>query len=250
MNAERHSPLAAAPIHALIVDDEPLARAELRRLLAAHPGIVPVGEAAGVEEALRLCQAAQRAGSPIQLLWLDVEMPDGSGFDLLERLWPAPDTVFVTAYDRYAVRAFRTQALDYLVKPVDPRDLAQTVQRLLARRAAQSGGAPDRLFVKDGARAALIRIGEIRSIEAAGDYARILYGADGASILSGRSLAALEGLLPETAFFRVSRQCVVALDHVAAVDVGEGGRLILHLDCGAKVPVSERRSQAFRERFG
>jgi len=245
----------------LIVDDEPLARNELRRLLAAHPEIEIGAEAASVAEAHAACLHALARGRPFDLLMLDIEMPDGTGFDLLDRLGTTPDTIFATAYDHHAVRAFRTQALDYLVKPVDPDELAVALSRLHKRLAASRAtpghdGLRDavrrttRLFVKDGANAALIALAEIRLIEAAGDYSRIVHGRPAASILSARSLVALEPMLHDEGFFRGNRQQILGLDHIAKIDTLADSRLVVHLDHGETVVLSARRSHAFRERFG
>ena len=248
------------PIRTLIVDDEPLARKELRRLLAAHPEIEIAAEAANVADAQAACLQAVALGRPFDLLLLDVEMPDGTGFDLLERFGTTPETIFVTAYDHHAVRAFRTHALDYLVKPVDPDDLAVALSRLRTRSTASPAtthaGArdpappPTRLFVKDGANAVLIRLAEIRLIEAAGDYSRIVHGRPARATLSARSLAALAPLLHDDGFFRGNRQQIFGLDHVARIEAMPDSRLIVHLDHGETVVLSARRSHAFRERYG
>jgi two-component system LytT family response regulator len=244
-------------VRALIVDDEPLARRELRRLLASQTWLDTADEAASVGDAERACRRAEAEGRPFGLLLLDVEMPDGTGFDLLERLGTTPEVIFVTAYDHHAVRAFRTDALDYLVKPVDPRELAQALSRLQrgrVRGAAEPPLAPPqggtRLFVKDGTRTVLIPLADIRLIEAAGDYVRIDHGRPPASVLSARSLAALEPRLPDSAFFRANRQQIVGLDHIAELQPAADSRLRARLDDGATVLFSARRSTVFRERFG
>ncbi len=245
------------PARALLVDDEPLARAEMRRLLAAHAWVESIDQAASVAEAEAACRRAASEGRPYDLLFLDIEMPDGTGFDVLDRLAATPEVIFVTAYDHHAVRAFRTAALDYLVKPVDPDELAQALSRFRDGRRppsaeAQTGPAtaPSRLFVKDGARAVLIRLADIRLIEAAGDYVRISYGEPAASILCARSLAALEPVLPEAAFFRANRQQILGLDHAFELQVDTDARLLARLRDGSTVVFSARRSKTFRERFG
>ena len=243
------------PARALLVDDEPLARAEMRTLLAAHAWVESIDQAASVAEAVAACRRAESERRPYDLLFLDIEMPDGTGFDVLDRLAATPEVIFVTAYDHHAVRAFRTAALDYLVKPVDPDELAQALSRFRDGRRplsaeARSGPAPTRLFVKDGARAVLIRLADIRLIEAAGDYVRISYGEPPASILCARSLAALEPLLPEAGFFRANRQQILGLDHAFELQVDTDARLLARLRDGSTVVFSARRSKAFRERFG
>jgi two-component system LytT family response regulator len=248
-------------IRALIVDDEPLSRSEMHRLLAAHPHIEIVGEAATVADAEAACRRMRTRGQAIDLLLLDIEMPDGSGFDLLDRLGITPETIFVTAYDHHAVRAFRTHALDYLMKPVDPNELSVALSRLQQRLLSAGAIAGQRaerwasrettrLFVKDGARAVLIQLSEIRLIEAAGDYSRIVHGRPATSILSSRSLTALETLLPEDRFYRGNRQQIFGLDHVARLETLADSRLVVHLDHGETVVFSSRRSHAFRDRYG
>ena len=247
---------------ALIVDDEPLARREMRRLLAAHPWLEAAADAGSVAEAAASCARAEAEGRPFDLLLLDVQMPDGSGFDLLERLGTTPEVIFVTAYDQHAVRAFRSDALDYLVKPVDPAELDEALSRFRQRRAgahdrrdaavaSQTGAARHgRLFVKDGARAVLVPVPDIQLLEAAGDYTRIVYGRPPVSILSARSLAALETLLPGSGFFRANRQQIVNLDHVQELQVDTGSRLVARLADRSEVIFSARRSRRLRESFG
>ena len=164
------------PLETLIVDDERLARRELRRLLAPQEAVTVVGEAAHADEA----EALLREQAP-DLLLLDVQMPGASGFDLLERLDAVPHVVFVTAYDEYAIRAFEVNALDYLVKPVEEERLAEaleTVQEQAALSEDAVGPAPqpdtdenqepdpltidDRVFVKDGCRCWFIRLEKVR----------------------------------------------------------------------------------------
>src|SRR5262244_43088 len=149
-------------MRALIVDDERLARAEMRRLLAAHPDIEIVGEAAHAEEAReRIAQLAP------DLLLLDIEMPGGSAFDLLASLDTAPAVIFTTAFDAHAVRAFEVSALDYLLKPIDPTRLAAALDRARAalREHAEPSERIDRVFVRDGDRCWFVRLDDVAVIE-------------------------------------------------------------------------------------
>lgn len=232
---------------ALLVDDERLARQELRRLLAAHPDVAIVGEAADAEAAEALIAALRP-----DLLFLDVQMPGGSGFDLLERLDAAPLVLFTTAYDRYALQAFEVNALDYLLKPVEPARLAAALARVRARLAAAvpapAGrlGPDDQVFVKDGERCWFVRLGEVRLMESEGNYTRLYFGGERALVL--RSLSALEARLDPAVFFRASRRHLVNLRHVARIDPWLGGALRLTLDGGPQVDMSRRQAQAFRDR--
>jgi len=231
-------------VKALIVDDERLARAELRRLLAAHPDIAIVGEAAHAGEARdRIAALAP------DLLLLDIEMPGESAFDLLAALDAAPAVIFTTAFDAHAVRAFEVSALDYLLKPIDPARLAAALDR--AREALRLAGAPasgasapslDRVFVRDGDRCWFVRLSEVAVIESDGNYARL--DVPGQPMLS-RSLSYLEARL-QPAFFRASRKHLVNLRLVDRVEPGPGGGLVLILPGGREIEMSRRSAQRFR----
>jgi two-component system LytT family response regulator len=228
---------------ALIVDDERLARAELRRLLAAHDAIEIAGEASHVAEA----RARIEELGP-DLLFLDVEMPGGSGFDLLASLDDAPEVIFTTAYDEHAVRAFEVSALDYLLKPIDPARLAAAVERALAAdRARQKAPGPplDRVFVRDGDRCWFVRLDEVAVITSEGNYARL--DVPGQPLLP-RSLSYLETRL-EPAFFRASRQHLVNVALVDRVEVVPGGTLVLVMKNGLEIETSRRQAQKFRARM-
>jgi two-component system, LytTR family, response regulator len=233
----------------LLVDDEPLARRELRRLLAPHPWVEIVGEAPNVVEA----QMAVEALRP-ELLFLDIQMPGGTGFDLLERLEDAPLVVFTTAFDRHAVRAFEVDALDYLLKPVEPERLAAALARVRSRGTvarAVPEGAPtplERLFVRDGERCWFVTLRDVRVLTAEGNYVRLEWDAN--RVLLARSLGSVERRLDPARFFRVNRQQIVNLDFVAGVELGLGGRLELRLRGGPDVEVSRRQARVFRARMG
>jgi two-component system LytT family response regulator len=225
----------------LIVDDERLARAELRRMLSAHPAIVIVGEAADAAEA-----AAQIAALQPDLLLLDVQMPGGSGFDLLATLDDPPEVVFTTAFDQYALQAFEASALDYLMKPIEPQRLAAALERAAARlgQAPAPASMPRKLFIRDGERCWFVRLEDIRLFESEGNYTRLYF--DGATPLLGRSLLQLEQRLDPQQFFRASRRHIVNLAAVRGIENGDGGALALKLD-GMTVEVSRRRAAALRQ---
>lgn len=257
---------------AVIVDDERLARSELRRLLAAHPEIEVAGEAGNADDAVAVIERVEP-----DLLFLDVEMPGGSGFDLLERLDAVPIVIFTTAYDEFALRAFDVSALDYLVKPIDPARLARAVSRIAAPRATRHArdrqpavrpgggntapgragdgasrpgaacvlGRRHRVFVKDGERCWFIELGDVRLFESAGSYTRIYFGAE--KPLISRSLSQLEAKLDPDAFFRANRHQIVNLDRVERIDPWSHGAFAIHVEGGHEVVMSRRRAAQFRE---
>jgi two-component system LytT family response regulator len=230
-------------IRTLIVDDERLARAELRRLLAAHPEVEIVGEAANAAEALQQVAALQP-----DLLLLDVQMPGGSGFDLLQALDAAPDVIFTTAFDQYAMRAFEVNALDYLQKPIQAQRLANALSRAALRLgapAAPAAARPQQLFIKDGDRCWFVALDRIRLFETEGNYTRVHF--DGQQPLMLRSLSQLEQRLDPARFFRASRRQIVNLDFVAHLAPGDGGGLSMTLEGGQCVDVSRRRAALLKD---
>jgi len=225
---------------AVIIDDEALARRELRRLLQSHDWVEIVGEAANIEEAT-LCI---RQTHP-ELLFLDIQMPGGSGFDLLARLDDPPQVIFTTAYDQHAVRAFEVSALDYLLKPIEPERLTAA----LGKVNAQDGPTSEvlkRVFVRDGERCWFIPLSEVRLISAAGNYLRLSWGT--LQPLLARPLTVLEQRLDPAQFFRANRSQIINLDFIDGVEVGLGGKLHVHLRGGPEVEISRRQAQLFRRR--
>lgn len=245
-------------MRALIIDDERLARSELRRLLGRHPEVEVVGEAQDATEARSAIDDLEP-----DLLFVDVEMPGETGFDLLASLDSVPLVVFTTAYDEYALRAFEVNALDYLVKPIDPKRLAWTVKRLLVAWEAASrdslvdepdpdlARAPlsphDRVFVSEGERSWLVELGSIRLFESAGNSTRVFF--DQEQPLINRSLNRLEARLDERVFFRANRSQIINLKAVRAIHSWFGGRLMAELEGGREVTLSRRRARAFRDRM-
>jgi two-component system LytT family response regulator len=232
-------------MRAMIVDDEPLARRELRRLLAEFAWIDIVGEAANVGEAALLIERLLP-----ELLFLDIQMPGGTGFDLLERLEHLPRVVFTTAYDNHAVRAFEVNALDYLLKPIEPERLAAAVVRAQAAAAstpaaaATSGAILERLFLRDGDRCWFVPLREVKLFTAEGNYVRLSW--DKIHPLLGRPLSSLEPRLDSKRFFRANRQQIINLDYIESVDLGVNGRLHVQMRGGPEVQVSRRQARLFR----
>jgi two-component system LytT family response regulator len=228
---------------ALIVDDEPLARRELRRLLAAHRSIQIVGEAGDIDEARERIESLAPG-----VVFLDIQMPGGTGFDLLAQLDLAPRIIFTTAYDRYAVAAFDVNALDYLLKPIEPERLAAAMDKLQTAAGwdAHRDSPLEQLFVRDGPRCWFIPLRDVSVFSAEGNYVRMQWGQE--RPLLGRSLAALESKLDPQRFFRANRQQIINLESIRSVDLGVGGRLHVQLNDGREIQISRRQARQFRER--
>jgi two-component system LytT family response regulator len=238
-------------LRALVVDDERLARTELRRLLREHQDVEVIGEAAHVD------QAVERASALVpDLLFLDIEMPGGSGFDVLQRLEEPPMVVFTTAFDAYAVKAFEFNALDYLLKPVEPGRLAAALARVRARKsAAPPPGVArpplQRVFVRDGELCLLVELISVRLVESEGNYSRLHVDGQAKQPLLLRSLNYLEERLDPECFFRANRRQLVNVKRVERIEAGRKGNLVLVLDGGAlEVEMSRRQSVEFRRRMG
>ncbi len=243
----------SASLRVLIVDDARLARRELRTLLAAIPWVACVGEADDVPAAREAILREQP-----DLVLLDVQMPSGEGFDVLDGLETVPMVVFVTAYDQYAVRAFETNALDYLVKPVEAGRLQAALERGRERLSAPAAptatgsvrdalGAEDQVFLRDGERCWFVALGEIRKVVVEGNYARLWFRDQNAVL--ARSLSTLEARLSPALFFRANRNTLVNLRRVRAIEPSLGDGYDLTLDDGSQVEVSRRQARELRERL-
>jgi two-component system LytT family response regulator len=225
----------------LVADDEPAARRGVRQLLAAFPEFAIVGECRDGREVL----AALDRLRP-DVLFLDIQMPEVDGFEVIRRRSPErmPAVVFLTAYDRFAIRAFDAEAHDYLVKPVGEARFAATIRRLVRRLGAGAAAPRDPGIVVSTPRGAkVLPLREIDWIEAADNYARLWMA--GRSYLLRESLGHLEGRVSRHGFARAHRQALVRLEGVRELRLTDAGELIADLACGASVPVSRRRRSAF-----
>jgi two-component system, LytTR family, response regulator len=236
---------------ALLIDDERLARNELRRLLASFPEIGIVGEAAQTKEARE-----QIAALKPDLLFLDVQMPGETGIDFLESLEPpVPNVIFTTAYDEFAVKAFELNALDYLLKPVDPARLAAAIDRLPGLKQSSVAKAPpagslvatDKVFVREGEKCWFVEVGQIRLLESEGNYTRVHFGDAQPQLF--RSLNAMEERLDPKFFFRANRRQIINISWIAGIEPWFSSGLLVHLKGGAKIELSRRQAQDFRERM-
>jgi two-component system, LytTR family, response regulator len=240
-------------LRVVVADDEALARKELRRLLTkGHPEVEIVGEATDGDEAVTLIQKEVP-----DLVFLDIRMPGRDGFGVLDALEPPmPEIVFSTAYDQFAVDAVRRGALDYLLKPIAPEELANAVRRALERKATRGPvtaegqgklGPGDRAYFRDGKAAFLVEIGKVRWLESEGNYTRVVM--ERARPLVRRPLKYFEERLDPAHFFRANRKQIVGLGAVKGTKPVEGGMIELDLGEGAKVEVSRRQARAFKEAF-
>lgn len=238
-------------IRTILIDDEDLSRQEMRHLLTAYPDIRIVDEAANAGEAL----AKIRQHRP-ELIFLDINMPGKNGFELLDELDESPRVVFVTAYDEFAVRAFETNALDYLLKPVRPERLQKTIESLRENlqtspqaepRAARPGQLrPDSLvFIKDGDNCYFVRLNDIFLFESEDNYIRVYFGAN--KPLHRKSLNLLEEKLPPDLFFRANRQQIINLSFITGIEPFFNGSLRVTLRGGIRVEISVRRAGDFKE---
>ncbi len=224
-------------MRAIIIDDERLARVELRRLLATHPEVEIAAEARGPEEALALLSSL----TP-DLIFLDIQMPGMTGFELLERLEDVPQVIFTTAYDEFAIKAFEVNALDYLMKPIAPQRLAAALARV---RPQAKGPRLDQVFVRDGDKCWIVRLPDVFLLESEGNYTRLCFGND--RPLIRRSLNALEEQLDAAVFFRANRRQMINLKWIQKVDMGVAGALLVTLRGGQSVEISRRQAARLRE---
>lgn len=241
-------------MRAIIIDDERLARTELRKLLQEFPEVEVVDEASNAEEGVQKIEAQNP-----DLIFLDIQMPGKTGFEMLQELDHAPAVIFTTAYDDYALKAFEVNALDYLLKPIEPKRLADAVEKIKKLHATNGEAGPtpswaepmrllgeqDQVFVKDGDRCWFVRLSEVRLFESVGNYAKVFFGNNKPLIL--KSLNALEERLDPKSFFRANRKHIVNLQAIEKVESYFNGGLLLELKGGEKIEVSRRQTVKFKE---
>jgi two-component system LytT family response regulator len=243
-------------MRAIIIDDERLARKELNNLLENYPEIEIVDQAVNADEALeKIIQLDP------ELIFLDIQMPGKTGFELLEELEKVPKVIFTTAYDEFAIKAFDVNALDYLLKPIQEERLKDTINKVLAVQAsalaerAQEGvseikqqlGMNDQVFVKDGDRCWFISLKEIRLFESDGNYIKVYF--NNVKPMIHKSLNALDENLDERSFFRASRKHIINLSWIETIETWFNGGLLVQLKGGEKVEVSRRQAARFKEKM-
>ncbi len=238
-------------IKAVIVEDSRLARNELKELIKKYGEIELVGEAENVDNGFELIQETVP-----DLLFLDINMPEKDGFELLEMLDEVPITVFTTAFDEFAIKSFEYNALDYLLKPVSEKRFAMAMDKVKAKleNVDQGKGVETKklsensqIFIKDGEACWLVKIGNISLFEIVGNYTRVFF--EDKKPLLYKSLNQIEEKLPETSFFRANRQQIVNTNFIENVVPWFNGKLKLTLKNGEEVEVSRRQSYIFKDKM-
>lgn len=231
---------------ALLVDDERLARAGLRRMLKAHEDVEVVGDAANTAEAAALVGSLNP-----DVIFLDVEMPGKTGLQLLEELHDVPLVIFTTAYQEYAVHAFEVSALDYLVKPISPERLAAAldkVRKALQREETTALSKPGKylrqVFLREGDRCWIVETAQVHLLESEGNYTRVYF--EGNRPLIYKSLSAFEARLNPAIFVRASRSHIVNYRSIKSLQAEADGSLIATLVTGQTVAISRRQSRKLR----
>lgn len=237
-------------IKTLIVEDSRLARNELKELIKRHAEIEVIGEAENVDAAFAMINELKP-----QLIFLDINMPGKDGFELLEMLDDVPVTVFTTAFDEYAIKSFEYNALDYLLKPINEKRFGDAVQKIkdkidsaekeVSSLATHQLTEESQIFIKDGEKCWLVKIGEVFLFEIVGNYTRVYF--KDCKPLIYKSLNQVEERLPETIFFRANRQQVINLKYIKSVDAWFNGKLKATMNDGSEIEISRRQSALFKD---
>lgn len=235
----------------LVIDDERLAREELKSMLKNEIGLEFIGEASNALEAIKLIEEE----AP-DLIFLDIQMPGMDGLEMLKKLSDIPQVIFTTAYDEYAIQAFEVNALDYLLKPIDSVRLTEAINKInvqddfISSLATNERGvltALDRIFIKENDKCWFIELNRIRYFESDGNYIKVYF--DNVRPMIIRSLNSIEGRLSSKDFFRANRKHIVNLNHVSSVENWFNGGLQFTLSNGEKIEVSRRQSIKFKDLF-
>ena len=240
-------------LRTLIIDDERLAREELKSLLKQYDEIDIIGEAKNGEEAILMIKDLKP-----ELIFLDISMPGMTGFEMLKQLEEIPKVIFVTAYDEFALKAFEINALDYILKPVDPNRLQESVKKInqkeedfISKLEGQTSRKDrqltlsDSVFIKDGEKTWFIELNRIRMLESDGNYVKVYF--DGYRPLLLRSLNSFEERLDSEFFFRANRKFIINLKWISSIENWFNGGLMVELKEGEKVEISRRQAIRFKE---
>lgn len=235
-------------IKAVIVEDSRLARNELKELIKNHPEIEIIGEAENVDSGFQLINTVQP-----DLLFLDINMPEKDGFELLEMLDRVPITVFTTAFDEYAIKSFEYNALDYLLKPINPKRFARAIEKVSANliekeeKNSKKLTLNNQIFLRDGEKCWLVKIADMYLFEVDGNYTKIFFQ-DEKAIIS-KSLNQIEEKLPEDYFFRANRNQIINMEYIGKIDPWFSGNLLVHMPKETKVEISRRQTNNFKEKM-
>lgn len=237
----------------IIIDDERLARSELNKMLRSFPEIDIVDEASNADEAIEKIVSHQP-----DLIFLDIQMPGKTGFEMLTELEWAPKVIFTTAFDEYALKAFEVNALDYLLKPIDQKRLESAIKKIVTADTREHKPEEiytnneiltenSQVFVKDGDRCWFIKLSDVRLFESVGNYAKVFFGLHKPLIL--KSLNALEERLDPKTFFRANRKHIINLHMVEKIEPYFNNGLLVELKGGEKIEISRRQTVKFKEKM-
>jgi two-component system LytT family response regulator len=242
-------------LKAVIVEDSRLARNELKELIKAHNEIELLGEAENVDDGYKLI-----IDTKPDLLFLDINMPEKDGFELLEMLDDVPITIFTTAFDEYAIKSFEYNAFDYLLKPINQKRFSKSIEKVLDKTTKvletpiYEGhikkvvlNLDKQIFIKDGEKCWLVKIKDITLFEIVGNYTRVFF--DSKKPLIYKSLAQIEEKLPSDVFFRANRQQIINIHHVKKVVSWFNGKLKIEMQSGEEIEISRRQSYLFKEQL-
>nr|WP_321247788.1 LytTR family DNA-binding domain-containing protein [uncultured Psychroserpens sp.] len=237
-------------LKAVIVEDSRLARNELKELMKAHKEIELIGEAENVDEGFDLINKTKP-----DLLFLDINMPEKDGFELLEMLDEVPITIFTTAFDEYAIKSFEYNAFDYLLKPINQKRFSSSIAKVFEQSNPDTNtnikteglSIDKQIFIKDGEKCWLVKIQDISLFEIVGNYTRVFF--EGNKPLIYKSLAQIEEKLPVDVFFRANRQQIININHVKKVVSWFNGKLKIEMQSGEEIEISRRQSYLFKEQL-
>lgn len=232
-----------------IVDDESLAIRELETLLKSYTNLEIVGKNERTSNAVEEINKLKP-----DLIFLDINMPGMNGFDLLEKLDEVPDVIFITAYDEYAIKAFEVNALDYILKPINPERLNEAILKLEKKFKEEKSSQKEKLnlekkiFIKDGEKCFFVPVKDIFLIESEGNYVKVYF--ENKKPLLHKSLTYMDNRLPEDIFFRANRQFIINLNYIKNIEPYFNSTLLVEMQNGEKIDLSQRQSVKFREMTG
>ena len=237
-------------IRAVIVEDSRLARNELKELIKEHKEIMLLGEAENVDKGFELINKVNP-----DLLFLDINMPEKDGFELLEMLDEVPVVIFTTAFDEYAIKSFEYNAFDYLLKPINQKRFSTSITKVSEQFSDNSQSNENintlsldkQIFIKDGDKCWLVKINDISHFEIVGNYTRVFFEKNKPLIY--KSLAKIEEKLPNDVFFRANRQQIININHVKKVVSWFNGKLKIEVNSGEEIEISRRQSYIFKDQL-
>lgn len=238
-------------LKAVIVEDSRLARNELKELIKAHKELELLGEAENVDNGFKLINDTKP-----DILFLDINMPEKDGFELLEMLDEVPTTIFTTAFDEYAIKSFEYNAFDYLLKPINQKRFSKSIEKVIEKfnnsnsSESKNEGTlklDKQIFIKDGEKCWLVKIQDISLFEIVGNYTRVFF--ENNKPLIYKSLAQIEEKLPNNVFFRANRQQIININHVKKVVSWFNGKLKIEMNSGEEIEISRRQSYIFKDQL-